>query len=101
MELRGRSHYICVQEDITERKRDEAPRQQLAREVEAARAETESERRRLYQLFNEAPAGIALLRGPSTSTPAPSSSGRPMRGECAWRTPPRGGPTRARRSSNG
>ncbi|WP_051256425.1 PAS domain-containing sensor histidine kinase [Cystobacter fuscus] len=64
MELRGRSHYICVQEDITERKRDEARRRQLAREVEAARAETESERRRLYQLFNDAPAGIALLRGP-------------------------------------
>ncbi|WP_257446758.1 sensor histidine kinase [Archangium lipolyticum] len=53
-----------VSVDITGRKRDEARRLQLAREVEAARAETEAERRRLQQLFTEAPAGIALLQGP-------------------------------------
>jgi PAS domain S-box-containing protein len=64
MERKGRSPYVCVQEDITERKRDEARRLQLTREVEAARAETEAERRRLYQLFTQAPAGIALLQGP-------------------------------------
>ncbi|WP_158501506.1 PAS domain S-box protein [Vitiosangium sp. GDMCC 1.1324] len=64
MELGGRQHYICVHEDITDRKRDEVRRQQLSREVESARAETEAERRRLHQLFTEAPAGIALLQGP-------------------------------------
>ncbi|QRN93262.1 PAS domain S-box protein [Archangium violaceum] len=64
LELGGRRYFVCVQEDITERKRDEAQRRQLSREVEAARAETEAERRRLRQLFTEAPAGIALLQGP-------------------------------------
>lgn len=55
---------LAVMEDITGRKRIEAERELLLAQAEAAHAEAELQRRRLHTLFMDAPARIAVVRGP-------------------------------------
>ncbi len=50
--------------DITERKQAEEERRQLLARGQAARAEAEEERARMYELFMQAPAMITVLGGP-------------------------------------
>lgn len=57
IEVSGRKYWVCVQEDITERKRAEE-------ELKARRQEAEAARRDLYNLFMQAPAIIAVVQGP-------------------------------------
>jgi PAS domain S-box-containing protein len=45
IELGGREHWVCVQQDVTERKRTEAERDALLRRERAARAEAEAANR--------------------------------------------------------
>ena len=50
--------------DITERKQAEEERRQLLARGQAARAEAEEERARMYELFMQAPATMTVLGGP-------------------------------------
>lgn len=55
---------VAISRDITERKQAEAERNQLLRREQAARAEAELQRNRLYSLLLQAPAFICIDRGP-------------------------------------
>ncbi|NRD55358.1 PAS domain-containing sensor histidine kinase [Corallococcus exiguus] len=50
--------------DITARKQAEEERAALLARERASRAEAEAERRKLYAIFDQAPVGIAIFRGP-------------------------------------
>ncbi len=55
---------VCNYRDITERKQAEEERQQLLAREQTARAEAEAASARLYDLFMQAPAMMAILHGP-------------------------------------
>ncbi len=55
---------VCNYRDIMERKQAEEERKRLLAREQAARAEAEAAQARLYDLFKQAPAAMAILRGP-------------------------------------
>src|SRR6266571_704145 len=57
-------HLLVVARDISDRIRAEQARQQLLAYEQAARAEAEAARARLYECLHQAPARIIALRGP-------------------------------------
>ncbi|MBZ4376401.1 PAS domain S-box protein [Corallococcus sp. AS-1-6] len=56
--------FVKVTQDVTGRKLAEEEREALLARERAAHAEAEKERRKLYAIFEKAPVGIAIFRGP-------------------------------------
>ncbi|WAS89380.1 MULTISPECIES: sensor histidine kinase [unclassified Corallococcus] len=56
--------FVKVTQDVTERRLAEVEREALLARERASHAEAEEERHKLYAIFEQAPVGIAIFRGP-------------------------------------